>query len=477
MHLNDGAATAVEPSSRLCCGRTLYMLYVLYALFVGVFLVFATPPFQTPDAIAHFERAIQISSGTPFGQKFDGTSGGEVDKSAIEFSDIYSVIPFHPDVKATNDMRQRADRLRWSDSTERAVFPNTSIYPAYTYVPQGIVIALGRAFDLKIRDVYIAVCLVDLLISVSVTAWAIAIAPRVAPLLFALALLPSTLMIYSSVSQEITILPLCLLLAAYIDRFSASGQPLSASWRWRLVAILAVCASARPPYAGLLFLFFIPTIVMDEEGAYRFGRRIVLFLACAAASVAGIVLFGFRAWSNFGPEHSVAGQLSYLLHTPSAVVSIAVETLRVQGAFYFTSFVGILGWLDTFLGVGYYKAAFVMLIAALLSVALRDRESAPPRAMQRMTILIPLLISIAMIFGSLYLAWTPVQKNIVDGVQGRYFLALAPLLGIAIPAIGASGSTNLWPRMRLVAMTCVVLFPCYTFVRLIEAVIDRFYLH
>jgi Predicted membrane protein len=38
------------------------------------------------------------------------------------------------------------------------------------------------------------------------------------------------------------------------------------------------------------------------------------------------------------------------------------------------------------------------------------------------------IVSLIAVAGALYIAWTPVGRNWVDGIQGRYFLPLIPLL-------------------------------------------------
>ena len=47
-----------------------------------------------------------------------------------------------------------------------------------------------------------------------------------------------------------------------------------------------------------------------------------------------------------------------------------------------------------------------------------------------------MLCSIELIFVALYLTWTPVGMDRIDGIQGRYFIPLLPILLFVLPGSG-----------------------------------------
>jgi uncharacterized membrane protein len=105
---------------------------------------------------------------------------------------------------------------------------------------------------------------------------------------------------------------------------------------------------------------------------------------------------------------------------------MVVDTLRSQGRFYAVSFVGVLGWLDTPLGSS--VAAVHGLVLLLLAVA----EANPAVALSvrtRAAILAIIAASVLVVVTWLYAHWTPVGRPIIEGVQGRYFIPVAPLAG------------------------------------------------
>lgn len=473
------SASTFRQIARLPLPVKLCALLLVYSLASGLFLLLATPPFQTPDALAHFFRSAQIADGHWLGQRYDDTSGGDVDASAIAFANAYSLIPFHMEAKATSALRTATDDLVWSGRMERASFPNTAIYPAFAYVPQVLAIAAGRVAGMRIHTTYALACAAGLVFSIALTALAVAISRRTSILIFATGLLPTTMMIYSSVSQEVTVLPLCFLSIAAMDRLSYEQRPFAGKYAALVVAALVICISARPPLAGLLVMLLYPGLNMsDRSGKYEWGRRLIFMAMTVALSALVVFAFGYHAWSDFGPSHSVSRQLLYLFQHPGKVFAIAATTLKLNGAFYFQSFVGALGWLDTYFHRGYYVVAFGMLCIALAASCLNldgaRTGNRPPSAVP----LLAVLATIVMIFASLYLAWTAVGGTVVDGVQGRYFLAVFPLVALALPSLRSHSpaQSRVLVMCRSLIVFFVAIFPLFSFALLVPLVIQRFYL-
>ncbi|MFM0308875.1 DUF2142 domain-containing protein [Paraburkholderia sp. RL17-383-BIF-A] len=465
---------------RIIEGQRLHLLYLCFALPLGFFLIVATPPFQTPDAVNHFYRVIQISEGHLLGEKLGATSGGPIDGGAIAFSRLFDPIAAHPEVKVTAAMLAVANGQRWTNEIRIAEFPNTAIYPAYAYLPQALGVKIGQMFRMTVRNTLMVVCALGLAMSIALTCWALAIGRRTRPLIFATALLPSTLMIFSSVSQEVSVFPVCFLLIAYLERFLSERWKLDA--RKLVIAGLALilCISARPPYAGLLLIIFCPALRVGRDGqSYGLWQRAVWCAAVGLVAIVATTIFGNAAWAPVPPPRSVAGQVAFLLHAPLNIPSIAIATFRQNATLYYQSFVGILGWLDAYMSPGYYRAAAVMLMFALVSTVLQPSLPEGKRAADRATIAVSILTCVGMIFGSLYLTWTPVGQQVVEGVQGRYFLALFPLFGLALPNLIARGRDTV-RAFRIVEQACLLgvsVFPAYTFVDLVRAIIVRYYLH
>lgn len=459
-------------------GHRLSWLYVCYSLAIGLFLVLATPPFQTPDSVNHFFRAIQISEGRVLGERAGNTSGGAIDESAVGFTDIFQPMAARRDVKVNAQMQARSDGRQWGGAQRVVEFPGTAIYPAYAYLPQAITIALARAAHVSVPSTYRLTCIVDLLVSIALTVAALRLGRRTSLWIFAVGLLPSTLMLYSSVSQEVLLLPACFLLIAALDRACDDGKPIGYGPLLCAAMAAVACITARPPYLGLLLLGLCPALLLAAgSGAYSSVRRVGLLLAAVGVSISVVMACSLSAWAPVPPPRSESGQIAFLLHHPLEIPRIAWATLHQNARFYFESMIGVLGWLDTHMHRDYYRAAGIM-AAALAVVTLLERGGAA-RVFQRVDRLIvafALLACLSMIFAALYVSWTPVGQRIVEGVQGRYFLPLLPLLALLLPQRSPSaGDTRALAVAGGICCSLVLIFPLYTFVETIEAVLQRFY--
>jgi uncharacterized membrane protein len=459
-------------------GHRLAWLYVCYALTIGLFLVLATPPFQTPDSVNHFFRAVQISEGHLLSERAGNTSGGPMDESLVGFADVFHPMAGHQDVKMNAQLQAQSDGRPWGGERRVVEFPGTAIYPAYAYLPQAITIAFARAAHVSVPSTYRLTCIVDLLVSIALTVAALRLARRTALWIFAVGLLPSTLMLYSSVSQEVLLLPVCFLLIAALDRAFDDGRPIGyAPLLWAALAAVA-CITARPPYLGFLLLGLCPALVWAAgKGAYAGTRRIGLLVVAVIVSVAVVMVCSLSAWAPVPPPRSESGQVAFLLHHPLEILRIALATLHQNARFYFESMIGVLGWLDTHMHRDYYRVAGVM-AAALAVVTLLERSAVTRvyRRVDRAVVAIALLACFGMIFAALYVSWTPVGQRIVDGVQGRYFLPLLPLLALLLPQRSPSGTdTRVLAAVGTVCFTVVLIFPLYTFTETIEAMLRRFY--
>lgn len=211
---------------------------------------------------------------------------------------------------------------------------------------------------------------------------------------------------------------------------------------------------------------------------YEWSRRLTFIAMTVALSALAVIAFGYHAWSDFGPSHSVSGQLLYLFHHPGQVFAIAATTLKLNGVFYFQSFVGALGWLDTYFHRGYYVVAFVMLCFALAVSGLIYGDAPTGKRALSAVPLLAVLATIVMIFASLYLAWTAVGGTVVDGVQGRYFLAVFPLVALALPSLRSHSpaQSRVLVMCRSLIVFLVAIFPLFSFASLVPLVIQRFYL-
>lgn len=88
--------------------------------------------------------------------------------------------------------------------------------------------------------------------------------------------------------------------------------------------------------------------------------------------------------------------------------------------------VGVLGWLDTVLSNYIYKLYYCLFILSILFYIYYFKLDTKLFILSSCVI----LSCIFLIFFALYITWTPMNSSAVEGVQGRYFIPLLPLINL-----------------------------------------------
>ncbi|AOX19375.1 DUF2142 domain-containing protein [Kozakia baliensis] len=410
---------------------SLARLWFVLALPLAVIMMIMTPPFQTPDEQNHFFRAVQIGQGGIVGRKLNWRqAGGFLPEGAVSYASSFGDLPFHVERKVSWERIHDRSGGSWQTPNISADFGNTVIYAPMFYCAVVLGIDLGRIAHLSVRDSFYLARFCNILFCVVVGALAIAIA-RKGRLLIALILsLPMTLSLDGSCSQDGALIAAAALAAALLSR--AQEAPFQGYKPWLVLGLmLGFIAASKPPY--FLVLAF-PALLMPRA----LWRQT---LACAVLGAA--ILF---AWSIFGVHPakipfqidegiSTPRQVHFVLAHPLHMVQILSRTFHLYGPTFWREYLGTLGWLDTPLPHWFYRTATLFLLVGGFCALAQF-----PRKANRIALLRAALVSLivaATTIGvclALYLIWTPLGLDHIEGIQGRYFLAISLFAILALPA-------------------------------------------
>lgn len=465
-----------QSGRHLCYGnraaRRIAAAFVLYGLTATFSFGLNIPPFQNADEPFHFMRAAQIADGEFVGTRFaqalpDGrtelTGGGAIDPALLEAAKPFAAIRFHPEVKA-----KRADwapGVHWSDARALESFP-TANYPPFFYLPSTAGILAGREFGLSVVQTLYLSRLLTGLAAVALGALAIAIAGGASPWVFTILTLPMSLSLMASASQDALMIACGALAGALLVRGIRSQLGADNRLLAGLSVALSLIAMARPPFAALALLpLGLPQV--------QLWRRV---LACSAVIICTLFWAGIAAatsMSNFGAIVGAdpSAQLQMIRHDPFLIIKVIWATITQTWEAKFTDFIGVLGWLDTLLPHAYYVSAAAMLgIAAVAGMlGTTGKRMMPGNYLPVAGGIVLACLAVLMVQ---YATWTAPGHAVVEGIEGRYFLAPALVAAALLPSLGRIHAT----RLRAALLALITVFPTISLAVTMHAVVLRYYL-
>ena len=400
------------------------LAYMAIALPIALVLVFAVPPFQNPDEGNHFARAIQLSHGQLVGRRVAADSaGGVVDPDAVWLIRLFEPLRFHPERKLNPLDMAKARTAAWGGVPHYAEFGNSVVNPPVFYAAAVAAIWAVRAAGGSMLDGMYAARLACALGSILLAGLAIGLAARARSLVFLVLSLPMTLTLFAGCTQD------GLLIASVALCASVFGEAREGEARtgWRMLAasvLLGAVGAARSPY---LLLAAVPGLLR----APRWRAAVLVVLPPIAIGVLWLVAGVLPVRNDFRPAQGVdaAAQLAGVLAHPWHFIRAVGGTIWSDCYAYYLSTVGVFGWLDTLLPRAYYDAAWVPFAAAAAAECWgKPREH---RTGGRLLLLGVLAATALGLMLAMYLIWTPVGSDRVDGITGRYLIPLllfVPLL-------------------------------------------------
>jgi uncharacterized membrane protein len=417
---------------------------LVMGLTYGLIFLVATPPFQVPDEPQYFYRAFHLSELRFFDMVYINTEerakngrvlyGALLPKSLASIVDSSDVIAtrFRPTSKIIGSLKIVLN------PNEREYLP-IAPYPPIAYTPQAIGIALGRSVGLSPLGLFYLARLSALIAWLTMMYMAIKNTPVLKWAFFLLGMMPMTLHLAASNSGDSTIIGLSFLMSATLLKWAYDTRKNSVE-RLDIVCLAAMAigiALSKAVYLPLLFLFLVVPHQKFPSRRKYYLILVIIFGAAVAANyvwnsivvrttLPGPTISLSRHGVDITPSSNVSPhkQIEFLQSHPLAFVSAVGNTMSRLPFYLFSSFVGVLGWLDTWLPLWVPCGYLIGLIVA-------SRLSSSTEHITFAAKLVAAAIFCAAALASLlyiYIVWDSVGADYVGGFQGRYLIPVAPAL-------------------------------------------------
>lgn len=422
----DGEAIPEKPHVR--SGLSAHYLFLLIAPFIYAAYALLTPPFQSPDEHQHLFRAWQLSQGQLIGVRHGHESGGVL-PDALGRAALPELGTLDPHAQRAI-VRRPLGRI-FSGGTAATEMPvrffnffGSVIYSPTGYVPQLAAIWVGKATGLSVEDIVRLGRLLNATLAILLIFAAMRITPVGAMGMAWVGLFPMTAAAASSLGQDGLVIGGTCLLTAVGLKVVQSGVWTRSEALGSAVVGVAV-ALAKVTYVPLALIGGAPFAYRKLE-----GRRLLTALAITALAFAVAIAWLHAVSGLMLPTQAdvpPAGQrLAEFGRDPATIVSLLGQTYARESMHILESLFEF-GWRNILV----YAAAIPTAVALLL-VMIDERGSArgldlPARLwLLFIAASIILLISAAMFFSS-----TRASSPVIEGLQGRYFLPVVPLILLA----------------------------------------------
>ncbi len=409
--------------------------FALVAAIFGSLFILITPPFQGPDEQAHFAQVYRYSEGS------SSATGG----IPASLGDTYQTVLFEDDIRFNGNEKYELTRtkhallelpLNQNDRDEGAAYSGTG-YSPLPYIIQIVLVFIGHIFDAPIIVLLYLARIGTLMTFLILLFVAIKYSPVAKWPLVVIGLLPMSIFSGSMVSTDaLTIgsvaLFVAFILKAYVSRRAISNNSL-------LILTVLIVALVLSKIINIILLPLL-ILLLFKKNVINEKKRLSLIIGLMI--VAGLIIaVGWQLIAPQLPEGTgtnipknvdAAEQIKLIIESPQKFFYALWNTYYYawgDGIFY--SLIGTFGWVDTSMALPIVIMGYVVLVLALLSN--REQDSIILGKLRAIPLTGLWLVFAAYFLGvnaAMFIYYSPVDFNIIVGLQGRYFIPVLILLAL-----------------------------------------------
>ncbi len=428
-------AAAFALSRRLAAGRRIGAAAFVTLLLFGAAFSVLLPPFASPDEQAHCATAyryanVLLGEASLNEQPIEKSIGFVTYRVAFRAGDA-AVFDSLGTREYSFDRFYRPVFFAPAASNGGAVVRETIVYPyAVTgYIATACGFFVARLLNLSAVPMLYLARFFNLALCAGLIALAVSRAKAMRRVLLVIALFPMTLNLISSLSADAPAIALGLLAFAELTRLFPAGKPLRAADLWPLALLFALLCPLKIHFAPLsLSVLALGKKRFASAKSYLLGALLVLLPCALFCALANLTSFA-GVLSGTGGYHGDGYSVAFLFTNPGeALAMIARSFVRQLPALALCMPGHLLGQLTVALPSYYFTLLYLLLVFAAAF-----RADGEPGLPARARWLFPSLAALVVLasYCIMLVWWTPPGSNIVEGVQGRYFLPALPF-GLAL---------------------------------------------
>ena len=446
--------------------NNLHIGYILIAPTIGLLIMFTLPPFHVPDEPAHFEKAFTSSyiSDNSINYK-NGTA--TLPKDVINFIDKYAddVYDYHFKMSSKTYFYDLYKKTNYKKiSSKVSDFTNTACASIVAYIPSTIAMFFARILNVNILITYLIGKLINLIIYIVISYFALKNVCKYKKAFFIVCLLPILFQQASGINQDsmtntLFIFLLYKIINAIYDKKNINKKDI-------VIFLITSIIFAYTKFGYFPIFFLILLIPNDKFKNEKHGKIIKLLLILipillSFANVGKNVIFGSLNSSQTNSMQTY--NISYFMSNPKRLILILFNTILerldldlVRGLF--DGFGWSTKW-NSSLGLFICEALFVTL------AIVHDKNDQKMSKKELIIFILVMIMNFGIVYASMLFSWTKIGMLAIDGLQSRYFIPITLLLLIILGNMDKIKLKSKNPNMfYVISMIIINIVALYTLI-------------
>ena len=389
--------------------------YLIIGLILGIVYTFASPVFSQSDESFHFIRAYQVASGHLISPH--DSFGNSYDNFPVSiYSALWDDDDIYPEYKNYNDIKHQLNiKLNKKDIVTKDV--RASGYIFLNYIPQAIGIKIGRILNLSPYLVGMLGRIFNVVACTLLIYLGLKIIPIGKKTMAILLLSPTVLAYNASMSADGLVIAMSFLLISLVLKCLYDCPKLNAKWYilyLLIVMFVSTCKIAYLPIIGIVS--FLPyECFKDKKTKWLYSLSLIIFGIVMSVAWMKISNIQLEMTSNYN------GIMKYLNFLRVFVITIANDIFAYAQ--------------NVFAGNYLYQArvkpyAFISVIYIFIFVLsfLSENSKLKIRNIEKIIVFLIGLLIFGLISYALFTSNTSIDSNLINGIQGRYFIPILLML-------------------------------------------------
>jgi|GEM_PF-2140759 len=440
-------------------------IFVVLGLLIGLGYCFAMTPYSIPDESHHYQRTYQMSNIITLNQlpllEEHHNNYGFVGHSNVA-SGYVRVFYDLKEVFVSENTTTNIDSLQY-------YIPKYSLsvfLMEIARIPPAIGVTLARVLGLNFSYVFLLGRMTNLLFYIGFVYLALKRLPQFRTAIFIVALLPMSMHQAASFSSDAFINAIAFLLFSYLlCAIYESGLLKKKDYGIIFVCVLLL-STIKVIYALVAIMFIL--VKKDRFLSIKsyYVKHALLYGGCISMVVFTNIERFFRLAGSSQTDRGYYS-VGYVFSYPGKTIEVFWKTIESQlGTYLRNSFGLTLSGLTLYLPEFIYTLLLAIVFLSCLSIQSNGWTANKRGRNVMMTIVMGVGVSAMM---AMFLGWTPEGSNVIEGVQGRYFIPILPVLLFVV----RNRTVILTKNIQSFLVVSMTLIQCYVLIKVVEYTIQH----